>query len=184
MSFVELLNNQINSLNKTLSITCSLIQDCFDRTFFGYPNASQDKSVISEKMLCAIRLTGNKNFKLFEKLVLKAEDQGIDAIKLIEKVLEHSFRIYDSSWYFVVVVFTILDSYIYKEYQHAQKGGYAESYLASSNSKRAQPICNLLRDTINMWVFFNGGWQKFVDNYDYNSKIPNNIFHNLCSLFD
>ena len=85
------------------------------------------------------------------------EKRNLTSVNVIESVLKEKFVNYNSSWEFVTCVFILIDNLIWKEWFLAREDGCEENYIANVNSSITYPIRQFLDETINYWVFFNGG---------------------------
>ena len=95
--------------------------------------------------------------KMCSAITSHFEKCNLTSVSVTKSVLKETFINYNSSWEFVACVFVLIDNLIWKEWFLAREGGCEENYIANINSSIAYPIGQFLDETINYWVFFNGG---------------------------
>ena len=110
----------------------------------------------------------------------------LTSVSIVESVIKEKFVNYNSSWEFVACVFVLINNLIWKEWFLAREGGCEKNYIASVNSGIAYPIGQILAETTNYWVFFNGGWEKFLKDssntwYTFLANCTE-ILHEMCDF--
>ena len=95
------------------------------------------------------------------------EKSNIISTETVIRVINELFGHYQSSWEFVVCVFVLIDILVWREGIMAHDDDESENYRANVNSKIASPISEILDSAIGFWVFFNGGWGAFFNQYNF-----------------
>ena len=171
VAFSEILNSQLNSLAKTSEITKNLLTVCIDNAISekeddNIENAPDEEMTVSTdallKMRWAVKMVRQLEMKMCSAITSHFEKRNLSSVNVIESVLKEKFVNYNSSWEFVACVFVLIDNLIWKEWFLAREGGCEENYIANVNGSIAYPIGQFLDETINYWVFFNGGWAMFL----------------------
>ena len=117
------------------------------------------------KMHWAVKMVRQLEMKTCSAITSHSKKCNLTSVNVIESMLKEKFINYNSSWGFVTCVFVLIDNLIWKEWFLPHDGGCKENYIANVNSSIAYPIGQFLDETINYWVFFNGGWEMFLKDF-------------------
>ena len=178
-SFCEILNSPTNSLAKNSEITKNLVAVCINEAIAERAEDDDTDYVADEemtvdkialwKMCWAVKTVKQLNGATCFAITSHLEKRHLISVNVIESVIKEKFASYDSSWEFVACVFVLIDILVWKEWCLAREGEYEENYIAGVNSSIAYPIWQFLDETVNYWVFFNGGWVMFLNDSSLNT---------------
>ena len=171
-SFCEILNSQINSLAKNKQITDDLLLKTIENALSENAVDFNEEEDVSMEIIVFRKLYGSIAVERFNHrntcadITRHFEKSSFISSDIIIRVINELFDHYRSSWEYVVCLFVLIDILVWKEGIMAQDGEY-ENYRANVNSKIATPISETFAGTIAIWVFFNGGWAAFLNQYNF-----------------
>ena len=161
-SFSEILNSQLNSLTKNLQVTENLLEKCIENALskdgidFNKEEALLEDMLILKKLVYEMSLVRWDHLETCSDITYYIEKNDINSVEIVTRVINEFFDHYQCSWDFVVSVFVLIDILVWKEDFLGRS--CRNNYVASVNSG----IKETLKTTIGHWVFFNGGWSKFL----------------------
>ncbi len=171
-SFCEILNSQINSLAKNKQITDDLLLKTIENALSENAVDFNEEEDVSMEIIVFRKLYGSIAVERFNHcntcadITRHFEKSSFISSDIIIRVINELFDHYRSSWEYVVCLFVLIDILVWKEGIMAQDGEY-ENYRANVNSKIATPISETFAGTVAIWVFFNGGWAAFLNQYNF-----------------
>jgi hypothetical protein len=104
--------------------------------------------------------------------------------RCLRQMLDRVFKLMylQCSWRFIVCMYAVLYEMIAIAYQHALRYGYADQFIATTDTYLASKLIDEM-SRIEGWIHDNGGWYMLVKrNLDSSSNKDAQIIQNFCAV--